>query len=44
VSRTALAEPEPIIRDGVFAVPAGPGLGVDVDLEIVERLRASRRA
>jgi L-alanine-DL-glutamate epimerase-like enolase superfamily enzyme len=37
--RYALAGPEPAIRDGRFELPTAPGLGVDVDLELVERLR-----
>jgi L-alanine-DL-glutamate epimerase-like enolase superfamily enzyme len=37
--RRALAGPEPVIRDGAFEVPTAPGLGVEVDQELVERLR-----
>ena len=29
------------LRDGHFAVPAGPGLGVDLDLDVVERYRVA---
>lgn len=30
--REALAQPFPRVRDGIFALPAGPGLGVEPDL------------
>ena len=39
--RSGLAGPEPAIRDGEFELPGDPGLGVRVDLELVERLRVS---
>jgi L-alanine-DL-glutamate epimerase-like enolase superfamily enzyme len=39
--RRALAGPEPVIRDGEFTLPTAPGLGVEVDLELVERLRVA---
>lgn len=39
--RRALAGPEPVIRDGEFEAPTAPGLGVEVDLELVERLRVT---
>lgn len=39
VLRRALAGPEPKIREGQFDRPTAPGLGVEVDLELVEQLR-----
>jgi L-rhamnonate dehydratase len=37
--RSCLATPEPAIRDGEFELPSAPGLGVEVDLGLVDRLR-----
>lgn len=37
--RAAVASPEPELVDGEFAVPTRPGLGVEVDQGLVERLR-----
>lgn len=34
--REALAQPFPRVRDGVFALPAGPGLGAEPDLAAAE--------
>lgn len=39
VLRTALAAPEPVLRGGEFVVPTAPGLGVEVDPAVVDRLR-----
>jgi L-alanine-DL-glutamate epimerase-like enolase superfamily enzyme len=39
--RASLFTPEPRIRDGLFVLPATPGLGVDIDLDVVSRLRLS---
>jgi L-alanine-DL-glutamate epimerase-like enolase superfamily enzyme len=38
--RTDLVRPEPEIRDGSMALPAAPGLGVELVAETVERYRA----
>jgi L-alanine-DL-glutamate epimerase-like enolase superfamily enzyme len=37
--RHELAGPEPDVRDGAFVLPTAPGLGVEVDESVVERLR-----
>lgn len=37
--RRALARPEPSLVDGRFELPTSPGLGLEVDWELVERLR-----
>ncbi len=39
--RRALARPEPTVVDGQFEVPTAPGLGLEVDWELVERLRVA---
>lgn len=39
--RSALASPEPVLRDGEFELPTRPGLGVDVDVEFVRRLEVT---
>ena len=31
-----IIEGEPTVDDGVFSVPEGPGLGIDVVLDVVE--------
>jgi L-alanine-DL-glutamate epimerase-like enolase superfamily enzyme len=36
-----LTEPHPV-TDGAIPVPEGPGLGIEVDREAVERLRTDR--
>jgi L-alanine-DL-glutamate epimerase-like enolase superfamily enzyme len=36
--RTSLAGPEPELRDGAFVLPTEPGLGVEIDLELLERM------
>lgn len=41
VLRTSLATPEPVLRDGEFLLPSAPGLGVEVDLALVDRLRVA---
>lgn len=39
VIRPKLAGPEPEIRDGEFLLPDAPGYGVEVDWDLVEKLR-----
>lgn len=39
VLRRQIAGPEPKLIDGMFQAPSGPGLGVEVDVEAVRRLR-----
>jgi L-alanine-DL-glutamate epimerase-like enolase superfamily enzyme len=39
--RRNLFGPEPTVVDGVFELPAGPGLGVDVDEQALERYRVA---
>jgi L-alanine-DL-glutamate epimerase-like enolase superfamily enzyme len=34
-----LFSPEPSIRDGVFDVPTRPGLGMELNTEVLDRLR-----
>jgi L-alanine-DL-glutamate epimerase-like enolase superfamily enzyme len=41
VLRSDLSGPEPAVADGVFAVPTAPGLGVDLDTDVLERLRVA---
>ena len=41
ILRTGLATPEPVLRGGEFLLPTAPGLGVDVDLTLVDRLRVA---
>lgn len=41
--RRGLVHPEPEIVDGAMALPDGPGLGVELDDDIVERYRVDRR-
>jgi L-rhamnonate dehydratase len=38
--RRELVSPEPVITDGEMALPVGPGLGIELNEEIVERYRA----
>jgi L-rhamnonate dehydratase len=40
--RTSLVSPEPAIEDGRMAVPTEPGLGIELDDEVVERYRVDR--
>jgi L-rhamnonate dehydratase len=37
--RQALAGPEPELRDGAFALPTAPGLGIELDEDAVARFR-----
>ena len=37
--RAELTGPEPEIVDGTIALPAAPGLGIELDPEAVERYR-----
>jgi L-rhamnonate dehydratase len=39
VLRTSLVGPEPEVRDGVMPLPTAPGLGFEVDEDVVERYR-----
>jgi L-alanine-DL-glutamate epimerase-like enolase superfamily enzyme len=39
IMRQALAGPEPELRDGAFALPTAPGLGVELDEDAVDRFR-----
>jgi L-alanine-DL-glutamate epimerase-like enolase superfamily enzyme len=39
VLRRHLAGPDPTIVDGTMALPAGPGLGIELDEDVVERFR-----
>lgn len=41
--RARLTYPEPAVRDGVMELPEGPGLGIELDEEVVERYRVDRR-
>jgi L-rhamnonate dehydratase len=40
VLRRELVSPEPEIKDGAMALPTGPGLGIELNEEAVERYRA----
>jgi L-alanine-DL-glutamate epimerase-like enolase superfamily enzyme len=42
VLRRELVSPEPAVVDGYMALPDRPGLGIDLNEELVERLRADR--
>jgi len=37
--REGLVRPEPVVRDGFMELPEGPGLGVELDADTVERYR-----
>jgi L-alanine-DL-glutamate epimerase-like enolase superfamily enzyme len=37
--RAELAGPEPVVRNGKFELPTSPGLGVEVDEQILQELR-----
>jgi L-alanine-DL-glutamate epimerase-like enolase superfamily enzyme len=39
IMRRELAGPEPTIEDGAFALPTGPGLGLELDEDAVSRYR-----
>jgi L-alanine-DL-glutamate epimerase-like enolase superfamily enzyme len=39
--RRNLFGPEPMVFDGTFELPAGPGLGVDVDEQALDRYRVA---
>ncbi len=41
VLRRELTGPEPAVRDGTIELPSEPGLGVTLDLDVVERLRVA---
>ncbi len=41
VIRRELAGPDPIVRNGEFELPSAPGLGVEVDDVVLERLRVA---
>ena len=40
--RTRLVHPEPAIEDGRMPLPVGPGLGIELDPDAVERFRVDR--
>jgi L-rhamnonate dehydratase len=40
--RTSLVHPEPSIEDGRMPLPVGPGLGIELDDEALERFRVDR--
>lgn len=40
--RRELVSPEPIVVDGYMALPSGPGLGIELNEELVARWRADR--
>jgi L-alanine-DL-glutamate epimerase-like enolase superfamily enzyme len=40
--RRELVSPEPELKDGTMALPDRPGLGIDLNEELVERLRTDR--
>jgi L-rhamnonate dehydratase len=40
--RRELVWPEPELKDGTFALPEEPGLGIELNSELVERLRVDR--
>jgi L-rhamnonate dehydratase len=40
--RRELVSPEPAVVDGFMTLPTGPGLGIDLNEELVERWRADR--
>lgn len=37
--RSALVHPEPVVRDGLMALPSAPGLGIDLDEDVVAEYR-----
>src|SRR6516225_8677423 len=41
--RRELVSPEPVLRDGFMALPTAPGLGIELNEELVERWRIDRR-
>ncbi|MCS7006669.1 MAG: mandelate racemase/muconate lactonizing enzyme family protein [Thermoleophilia bacterium] len=41
--RARLTYPEPAVRDGTMALPDAPGLGIELDEEVVERYRVDRQ-
>jgi len=43
VLRRELVYPEPEVRDGAMALPTGPGLGISLNDEVVERYRQPTR-
>jgi L-alanine-DL-glutamate epimerase-like enolase superfamily enzyme len=42
--RRELTEPEPVLSDGLLELPAGPGLGIELNWEAVDRYRTEVRA
>jgi L-alanine-DL-glutamate epimerase-like enolase superfamily enzyme len=42
--RQELVWPEPELKDGTFNLPDGPGLGIELNQELVEKLRTDRRS
>jgi L-alanine-DL-glutamate epimerase-like enolase superfamily enzyme len=41
--RRELVSPEPAVVDGFMELPTAPGLGIDLNTELVERWRIDRR-
>ena len=41
--RRELVSPEPVLKDGLMDLPTGPGLGIELNEELVERWRTDRR-
>ena len=40
--RRELVSPEPTLTDGFMALPTAPGLGIDLNTDLVERWRIDR--
>jgi L-alanine-DL-glutamate epimerase-like enolase superfamily enzyme len=40
--RRELVGPEPEVTDGTMALPEAPGLGIELNEELVQRLRTDR--
>jgi L-rhamnonate dehydratase len=41
INQTLVKERMPVDADGFIAVPTGPGLGVELDEDVLERYRVS---
>jgi L-alanine-DL-glutamate epimerase-like enolase superfamily enzyme len=42
--RRELVSPEPEVKDGFMALPDQPGLGIDLNEDLVKRLRTDRKS